>query len=141
MATNTEPTSHPTVLTLPTLAPDPSLEHATMLVVDDEAPLRRTLEVSLSAHGFDVDVVGTGEHAVEAVRQSLPDLLVVDLGLPGISGVEVIEAVRSWNPIPIIVLSAFSLRSRRPRIAPSKLAKVGASSSGRGSVTQSSSCV
>jgi two-component system KDP operon response regulator KdpE len=77
-----------------------------VLVVDDEAPLRRTLEVSLSAHGFDVDVVGTGEHAVEAVRQSLPDLLVVDLGLPGISGVQVIEAVRSWNPIPIIVLSA-----------------------------------
>ena len=74
--------------------------------MDDEAPLRRTLEVSLGAHGYDVDVVGTGEHALDAVRDGLPDLLVVDLGLPGMSGLEVIRSVRAWNPVPIIVLSA-----------------------------------
>ena len=84
----------------------PTTERHRILVVDDEAPLRRTLEVNLSAHGYDVEVVGTGEHALAKVRDGLPDLLVVDLGLPGISGVEVIRAVRSWNPVPIIVLSA-----------------------------------
>lgn len=77
-----------------------------VLVVDDEAPLRRTLEVALDAQGLDVEVVGTGEHAVEAVRDLLPDLVVLDLGLPGMSGVEVIRHVRVWNPVPILVLSA-----------------------------------
>lgn len=75
-------------------------------MVDDEAPLRRTLEVSLSARGYEVEVVGTGGHALDAVRVCLPDLLVVDLGLPDMSGVQVIRAVRAWNPVPIIVLSA-----------------------------------
>ena len=77
-----------------------------ILVVDDEADLRRTLEVNLSARGFVVEVVGTGEHAIDAIARELPDLVVLDLGLPGISGVEVITSVRTWNPVPIIVLSA-----------------------------------
>ena len=77
-----------------------------VLVVDDEAALRRALEVNLSAIGYQVEVVGTGEHAIEAIVRDLPDLVVLDLGLPGISGVEVIESVRAWNRVPIIVLSA-----------------------------------
>ncbi|MFN8050028.1 MAG: response regulator [Acidimicrobiales bacterium] len=77
-----------------------------VLVVDDEAALRRALEVNLTALGYEVEVVGTGEHAIEAVSRDLPDLVVLDLGLPGMSGVEVIRAVRAWNPVPIIVLSA-----------------------------------
>ena len=77
-----------------------------VLVVDDESALRRTLEVNLSALGYHVEVVGTGEHAVEAIARDLPDLVVLDLGLPGMSGVEVIRAVRAWNAAPIIVLSA-----------------------------------
>jgi two-component system KDP operon response regulator KdpE len=77
-----------------------------ILVVDDEADLRRALEVNLSARGYLVEVVGTGEHAVEAVARELPDLVVLDLGLPGMSGVEVIGAIRAWNPVPIVVLSA-----------------------------------
>src|SRR6478735_1965184 len=85
------------------------------LVVDDEAALRRTLEVNLTAHGFVVEVVGTGEHAVEAIERDLPDLVVLDLGLPGMSGVDVIKAVRSWNPVPIIVLSAHD--SERDKVA------------------------
>lgn len=85
----------------------PAADHRPrVLVVDDEAPLRRTLEVALDAQGLDVEVVGTGEHAVEAVRDLLPDLVVLDLGLPGMSGVEVIRHVRVWNPVPILVLSA-----------------------------------
>jgi len=82
-------------------------EHrARILVVDDEADLRRALEVNLSARGYLVEVVGTGEHAVEAVARELPDLVVLDLGLPGMSGVDVIGAIRAWNPVPIVVLSA-----------------------------------
>src|SRR6185369_9011199 len=70
------------------------------------ADLRRALEVHLSALGYEVEVVGTGEHAVDAVGRDLPDLMVLDLGLPGMSGVDVIKAVRAWNNVPIIVLSA-----------------------------------
>lgn len=77
-----------------------------VLVVDDEAALRRTLEMNLTALGYHVEVVGTGEHAVEAIARDLPDLVVLDLGLPGMSGVDVIRAVRAWNAAPIIVLSA-----------------------------------
>lgn len=77
-----------------------------VLVVDDEADLRRTLEVNLTALGYRVEVVGTGEHAVAAIARDLPDLVVLDLGLPGMSGVEVIRAVRAWNAAPIVVLSA-----------------------------------
>ncbi len=77
-----------------------------LLVVDDEALLRRTVEVALSSKGYDVDVVATGDAAVAAVMATLPDLLIVDLGLPGMSGIEVIRTVRAWNPLPIIVLSA-----------------------------------
>jgi two-component system KDP operon response regulator KdpE len=77
-----------------------------ILVVDDEAALRRTLEVNLTAHGYAVEVVARGEHAVEAVARDHPDLIVLDLGLPQMSGVEVIRSVRAWNPLPIIVLSA-----------------------------------
>ena len=77
-----------------------------LLVVDDEAHLRRTVEVALTSKGYDVDVVATGDAAVAAVAATLPDLLIVDLGLPGMSGIEVIDSVRAWNPLPIIVLSA-----------------------------------
>ena len=77
-----------------------------VLVVDDEAALRRTLEMNLTARGYAVEVVGTGEHAIEAVARDLPDLLIVDLGLPAMSGVDVIISVRAWNSVPIIVLSA-----------------------------------
>lgn len=83
-----------------------TVERPRLLVVDDEAPLRRVLEVSLTSKGYDVEVVANGDQAVAAVTETLPDLLVVDLGLPGISGIEVIRSVRSWNPVPIIVLSA-----------------------------------
>ncbi|MBS1836967.1 MAG: response regulator transcription factor [Actinobacteria bacterium] len=77
-----------------------------MLVVDDEAPLRRVLEVSLTSKGYDVEIVANGDQAIAAVTATLPDLLVVDLGLPGMSGIDVIHSVRGWNPVPIIVLSA-----------------------------------
>ncbi|MGZ6963776.1 MAG: response regulator [Acidimicrobiia bacterium] len=77
-----------------------------VLVVDDEAPIRRALGVNLRARGYDVDLAETGEAALELAARHHPDAVVLDLGLPGIDGVEVIEGLRGWSAIPIIVLSA-----------------------------------
>ncbi|MGZ4688481.1 MAG: response regulator [Acidimicrobiia bacterium] len=77
-----------------------------VLVVDDEGPIRRALGVNLRARGYDVDLAETGEAALELAARHHPDAVVLDLGLPGIDGVEVIEGLRGWSAIPIIVLSA-----------------------------------
>ena len=76
-----------------------------ILVVDDEPQIRKALSVTLRASGYDVDVVGTGEDALTRVAGSRPDAVVLDLGLPGIDGIEVIEGLRGWTDIPIVVLS------------------------------------
>lgn len=76
-----------------------------ILVVDDEPPIRTALRTSLEAHGYEVRTAGTGEEAIIAVADGSPDLLVLDLGLPDIDGREVIERVRSFSEVPVIVLS------------------------------------
>jgi two-component system, OmpR family, KDP operon response regulator KdpE len=76
-----------------------------VLVVDDEFQIRRTVEINLRARGFDVDLAETGEEALELATRHRPDVVVVDLGLPGISGIEVIEGIRGWSRLPIVVLS------------------------------------
>jgi two-component system KDP operon response regulator KdpE len=76
-----------------------------VLVVDDEFQIRRTVEINLRARGFDVDLAETGEEALELAARHRPDVVVVDLGLPGISGLEVIEGIRGWSRVPIVVLS------------------------------------
>ncbi len=77
-----------------------------ILVVDDEQPIRRALKVNLAARGYVVDVAATGEEALLLAAQSKPDAVLLDLGLPGIDGVEVIRGLRGWTHVPIIVLSA-----------------------------------
>jgi two-component system KDP operon response regulator KdpE len=77
-----------------------------VLVVDDETAIRRALEVNLVARGYRVATASTGEEALAAAARVHPDLVVVDLGLPGISGREVIEGLRGWTNVPVIVLSA-----------------------------------
>lgn len=77
----------------------------TALIVDDEPQIRRAMRTSLSAHGFDVVTVGTGEEAVVAVADQTPDLVLLDLGLPDLDGTEVIRRLRSFSNVPIIVLS------------------------------------
>jgi two-component system KDP operon response regulator KdpE len=79
---------------------------ARVLVVDDEGPIRRALGVNLRARGYDVDLADTGEAALELAARHHPDAVVLDLGLPGIDGVEVIEGLRGWSAVPVIVLSA-----------------------------------
>ncbi len=78
---------------------------ARVLVVDDEQQIRRALTINLRARGYDVDVAKTGEEALEIAARCHPDVVVLDLGLPGIDGVEVIRGIRGWSQVPIVVLS------------------------------------
>ena len=76
-----------------------------VLVVDDEPQLMRALRINLSARGYEVVVAGDGAAALEAAARHLPDLVVLDLGLPDMDGTEVIAGLRGWTKIPILVLS------------------------------------
>ncbi|MGZ3625705.1 MAG: response regulator transcription factor [Ktedonobacteraceae bacterium] len=78
---------------------------ARILVVDDEIEILRALQRSLTAHGYDVFTAGSGEDALGAITLHRPDLMLLDLGLPGISGLEVCKQVRAQSNLPIIVLS------------------------------------
>src|SRR5262245_20037400 len=76
-----------------------------VLVVDDEPQIRRALGINLKARGYEVDLAESGEMALDVAARSHPDVVVLDLGLPGIDGVQVIEGLRGWSTVPIIVLS------------------------------------
>lgn len=76
-----------------------------VLIVDDERQLRRALTLNLSARGFDVVEVSSGEGALSGVSDARPDVILLDLGLPGMDGITVIEALRGWTTTPIIVLT------------------------------------
>lgn len=76
-----------------------------ILIADDDPQLVRALRVTLGARGYDVVTAPDGTAAVNAVIEEHPDLLLLDLGMPGLSGVEVIEAVRGWSTMPILVVS------------------------------------
>jgi two-component system KDP operon response regulator KdpE len=78
---------------------------ARVLVVDDEPPIRRFLRTSLSAHGYEVFEANCGQAALSAVLADRPDLILLDLGLPDLDGVEVTRLLREWMSIPIIVVS------------------------------------
>ncbi|MUK02421.1 response regulator [Vibrio cholerae] len=77
-----------------------------VLVVDDEPQLLRALEINLRAHGYQCITAVDGETALAAAAEHHPDLVVLDLGLPDLDGVEVIRRIRGWSQVHIIVLSA-----------------------------------
>jgi two-component system KDP operon response regulator KdpE len=77
-----------------------------VLVVDDEQQIRRSLRVTLRTNGYDVDEAANGEAALDAVAVRPPELIILDLGLPDVDGVEVTRRLREWTRLPIIVLSA-----------------------------------
>jgi len=79
---------------------------ATVLVIDDERQIRRALRSELAAEGYNVLTAETGEEAMRLAERTPPDLLIVDLGLPGMSGLDVCRAVRARTRCPILVLSA-----------------------------------
>ena len=77
-----------------------------VLIVEDEAGLRRALAINLRAHGYTPDVAADGTTALQVAARHPPDAVVLDLGLPDMDGVEVIEGLRGWSRAPILVLSA-----------------------------------
>jgi two-component system, OmpR family, KDP operon response regulator KdpE len=77
-----------------------------ILVVDDEPAIRRLLRNTLSVQDFRVAEAATGKEALEAVRRDKPDLVILDLGLPDLDGMEIIRTVRATSPVPIIVLTS-----------------------------------
>ncbi|MET1002932.1 MAG: response regulator transcription factor [Acidimicrobiia bacterium] len=77
-----------------------------VLAVDDEPGILSVVVANLRARGYEVDSAGTGELALDVAADRTPDAVILDLGLPGMSGYEVIQALRGWTDIPIIVLSA-----------------------------------
>ncbi len=79
-----------------------------ILVVEDDVPVRNLITTTLKAHGYHFITSGTGEGAVIDTASHNPDVVLLDLGLPDIDGVEVIRRVRSWSNVPIIVISARS---------------------------------
>jgi two-component system KDP operon response regulator KdpE len=77
-----------------------------VLVVDDEPQILRALSTNLRARGFEVDEARSGEEALELAARHRPDAVVLDLGLPGIDGIEVVHGLRGWTDVPVLVLSA-----------------------------------
>ncbi|MDA8443037.1 MAG: response regulator [Peptococcaceae bacterium] len=77
-----------------------------ILVIDDEAQIRRFLRVTLTGNGYIVKEVGTGKEGLEEVAIFNPGLVILDLGLPDLDGLEVVRRLREWSKVPIIILSA-----------------------------------
>ena len=77
-----------------------------ILVVEDDPAVRNLVTTALDLHGYDVERAETGELAVMEAASRNPDLIMLDLGLPDIDGVEVISKIRGWSAVPIIVISA-----------------------------------
>lgn len=77
-----------------------------VLVVDDEPQLLRALRINLSVRGYDVATAATGAEALKSAAEHRPDVIVLDLGLPDMDGVEVLGGLRGWLSAPVIVLSA-----------------------------------
>ncbi len=79
-----------------------------VLVVDDDPALSRALDINLRAHGYLVTVAHDGRSALDAVAHQHPHVVVLDLGLPDLDGIEVLRGIRGWSAVPVIVLSARS---------------------------------
>ncbi len=77
-----------------------------VLVVDDEQPILRALATNLRARGYAIDAAPSGEEALTLAARHRPDAVILDLGLPGMSGIDVVEGLRGWTTVPIIILSA-----------------------------------
>jgi len=81
-------------------------DRATVLVIDDEPPIRRLLRTTLAAQDYRVIEAADGREGLSLLRHEKPDVLLVDLGLPDIDGLELIRMIRAESPVPIVVLSS-----------------------------------
>jgi two-component system KDP operon response regulator KdpE len=84
-----------------------------ILVVDDDRQLLRALRINLKARGYEVVVAVSGAEGLSAASRESPHLVIVDLGLPDMDGVQVVEGVRGWSAVPVIVLSARHLEQAK----------------------------
>ncbi|MGN6679093.1 MAG: response regulator [Streptosporangiaceae bacterium] len=84
-----------------------------VLVIDDEAPILRALRINLAAHHYEVTTAADGKSGLAATASDHPDVLILDLGLPDMEGTEVINGIRGWSSVPIIVLSAWGQESAK----------------------------
>jgi two-component system, OmpR family, KDP operon response regulator KdpE len=76
-----------------------------ILIIDDEPQIRRFVKAGLELYGYSVSEAENGSTGINAVAHSRPDLIILDLGLPDMSGVEILNTIRSWSNVPVIVLS------------------------------------
>src|ERR1700730_7689739 len=83
-----------------------------ILIIDDEVEIVRALQRSLVAHGYDVQIAENGEKALDVVDKYHPDLLLLDLGLPGMSGLEVCKTIRARSPLPPIIIISVKNKER-----------------------------
>jgi two-component system KDP operon response regulator KdpE len=81
-------------------------DRVTVLVIDDEPPIRRLLRTTLTAQDYRVLEAANGQEGLSLLRHERPDVLIVDLGLPDIEGLELIRTIRAESPVPIVVLSS-----------------------------------
>ncbi|MHB1533866.1 MAG: response regulator transcription factor [Acidimicrobiales bacterium] len=86
---------------------------ARILVIDDELPILRALSIGLRAKGYELLTAQTGEDGLARAASYLPDVIVLDLGLPDLDGVDVCLAIRAWSDVPIVVLSAHGAEERK----------------------------
>src|ERR1039458_6333174 len=86
---------------------------AKVLVIDDDPSLNRALRLGLQAGGHDVSTATTGEHGLSQTALTAPDVVVLDLGLPDMDGIEVCRTIRGWSDVPIIILSAIGAENRK----------------------------
>ena len=77
----------------------------TVLVIDDEVQIRRLLRVSLESNGYRVIEASTGQEGIIEAAQRKPDVVILDLGLPDLDGVAVLQRLREWSQVPVLVLS------------------------------------
>lgn len=82
------------------------MTEARLLVVDDDPKIRRLLQSQLTSHGYAVEAVGSGPEAVSSVEVNEPQLVVLDLELPGMDGIEVCKCLREWSTVPVVLLTA-----------------------------------
>ena len=76
-----------------------------ILLADDDPQILRALRITLTARGYDVVTASDGKEALNSIIEVHPDLAILDLGMPGLTGIEVIEGVRGWSSLPILVVS------------------------------------
>ena len=87
-----------------------------VLIVDDEVQIRRFLRTGFELNGYNVHEAGTGAEAIRLATLQPIDLVITDLALPDVDGAEIVERIRSWSSVPIIVLSVRSNESEKVKL-------------------------